>query len=156
MLAAHHIEFMLCMTVPFRTKLFQRQRRRMKNNHYRNVTECESRGAGALSPFHVLGKVDSRKRPNLLIVRSSNDQVSRPAVTMFFDKKLEPVGENLLIRFDPCERIPAITPNPDIATENRSFWRGTNGLKSIAEPVAMRATIGIDEGNDIACRGPNS
>ena len=73
---------------------------------------------------------------------------------MSFDKQFKTVSKNVLIRFKTRERIPATTPDPNIAAENRSFRRGTNALKSGVEPRAMRATISIDEGNDITGREP--
>ena len=113
-------------------------------------------GAGALSPFDILGKFNPRKRSSLFVIRTPHDQIPRSAETMMLDKPFETIAENLLIRFDCRERIPAITPDPNIPTENSPFRRGTNDLKSITEPVAMRAAVGIDEGNDITGRGPNS
>jgi len=72
------------------------------------------------------------------------------------DMPLEGISKNLLIRFDSRVCITVIAPDPNVSAENRSLRRGTSDLKSIAKPAAMRATIGIDEGNDITPRKPNS
>src|SRR5215211_362193 len=128
----------------------------MENNHLRNVTERKPGGPGTLSPHDFLCKLDSCKRPSFLVVRTLHDQVSRSAIAMSFDEQLETIPEDSLICFDWRRLIPGIMPDLNIATENRSFGRGTDTLKSIAEPVALRATIGVDEGDDITGREPNS
>src|SRR5262245_21469562 len=127
----------------------------MKNNHLGHVTEDEPRGACALSPFDILGELDSCKLPSLFVVRTSHDQIPGSAISMSFDKHLETVTKNVLIGFNCRESVPITTPDPNIPPENRSLRQGTNSLKSSAEPVAMRATIGIDECNDVTGRELN-
>src|SRR5262245_19600099 len=128
----------------------------MENNHLRNVPESKPCRASTLSPFDILGNVNSGKRPSSFVICTPHDQIPRSAEAMTFDKPFKTISKNAFIRFDCGGRIHATTPDPNIATKNCSVWRGANGLKSSAEPVAMRATIGIDECDVITGRSPNS
>src|SRR5262245_46096515 len=128
----------------------------MENNHLRYIMERESCNARTPSPFDVFRNVDSSERPNLFEICAPYHQVSGSAETMALYKPFEAITKNVLVCLDGRESVPAITPNSNIATKNHSCGRRTNSPQGIVEPVSMRATIGVDECNDVTGRNPSS
>lgn len=124
----------------------------MENDHVGDVAESKSRGASALSPFHVFRNLNSSERADGVEVRAEHRQVSGAGKAVLLYVKFEAIGEDAFICLDCSKVFVPIAPDSDVSAQDGSSRRRTQCLRRGSQPIRMRAAIGIDERENSTAR----
>jgi hypothetical protein len=112
----------------------------MENDHVGDVAESKSRGASALSPFHVFSNLNSSERADGVEVRAEHRQVSGAGKAVLLYVKFEAIGEDAFICLD-CSKflVPIALRRGSSLAETKAAVRSQSGCAR--QSASMNARI---------------